>query len=233
MTSTSSAFDSSHPLLHDKQRLNQILDVMYAKIHKILFYEELRPGMRPSKERVLIGSGVSVDDVLAEAFEALLRYPDDKILRSWEGLGVQIAQNKAVSAVRSATTGLRGTEYRDELHLVSIDSFEQYQDSNGEGPYLHLLKQEITDPEEEYSEIENALKLRDFARRILDKPTAEVFFSIHYEGLLRTEVGKILGLTGQRVGQIYNEALERLKNHSDNPFKSEYKHEGETDDHQI
>ena len=49
--------------------------------------------------------------------------------------------------------------------------------------------------------------------------TKKSFFAIHFQHYSRTEVGDWLGLTSQRVGQIYNAALQQLETHPDYPFK--------------
>ena len=231
MTSASPAFDPTHPLQADRQRLNRILDVMYAKIHKILFSEKLRSGQRPTTERILRGTGASADDVLAEAAEALLRYQPGEVQVSWEALGVRIARNKAVTALRAAGAGLRGTDDRESLRLVSTDTPRQTQDRDSDTTLLHMLAGDVVGPEEEYIELERSLKLRDFARGVLDEPSLYVFLTIHFGRGRRADIGKELRVSGQRVSQIYREAYERLVTHPDNPFKSDQPQQGGTDDH--
>ena len=231
MTSASPAFDPTHPLQADRQRLNRILDVMYAKIHKILFSEKLRPGQRPSTERILRGTGVSADDVLAEAAVDLLLYQPDEVQVSWEAVGVQIARNKAVTALRAAGAGLRGTDDREPLRLLSTDTQRQTQDRDSDTTLLHMLAGDGVGPEEEYIELERSLKLRDFARDVLDEPSLYVFLTIHFGRGRRADIGRELRVTGQRVSQIYNEAYKRLLTHPNNPFKSDQSQQGGTDDH--
>ena len=232
MTAASPAFDPTHPLQADRQRLDEIADVMYAEIHKTLFSERRRPGERPATERILSGSAVSANDVLAEAVEHLLRHPPSRLRESWEALGVTIARNKAVSALRAAGAGLRGTNHREPLHLVSIDTQSQTQDSDSAATVLQIPANGV-DPEEAYIERQHSLKLRDFARDVLDQRPLEVFFAIHFEGRHRADIGEKLGVTGQRVSQIYRKAYEYLRTHPDNPFKSDQSQQGGTDDHRI
>ena len=61
------------------------------------------------------------------------------------------------------------------------------------------------------------LKLRDLTREVLDDREQEIFFAIHFDGYSRKEVGDRLGLTSQRIGQIYKAVLRRLKTHPDYP----------------
>ena len=219
MTAASPAFDPTHPLLADRPRLDEIADVMYAEIHKTLFSENLRLGERPATERILRGSAVSADDVLAEAVEHLLLYPPSRLRLqdSWEALGFTIARNKAVSALRAAGAGLRGTKHREPLHLVSIDTQSQTQDGDSAATVLQMLPNGV-DLEEAYIERQHSLMLRDFARDVLNQRSLLVFFAIHFEGRYRADIGDELGVTGQRVSQIYREACERLRTHPNNPF---------------
>ena len=67
--------------------------------------------------------------------------------------------------------------------------------------------------------LNDVLKLRDLAREFLDDRDLGIFFAIHFDGDSRKEVGDRLGLTGQRVSQIYNAALSTLEAHPDYPFR--------------
>lgn len=229
MSSKEYTSDSKHPLLTDRKRLERILDVMYAEIQKTLFPRhprQPRPRIEASQtngtggvERILKGTGISADDVLSEAFLALLEFPPERLKGTWEGLAVSIAHNKAVDALRASQKGIGGTDDRPELRLVSGDA--RSVGPNGEmGPSLfELLRNNCDDLEAEYFVIEDALKLRDLAREILDDRDREIFFAIHYCGYKRKEVANRLGLTSQRIGQIYSAALRSLEDHPDYPFK--------------
>ena len=222
------AFESEHPLLVDRVRLDPILDVMYAKIQKTLFPGY--PGLRRPRgeanqtnnaggiERILEGTGISVDDVLNEAFLALLEYSPESLEDSWEGLAVTIAGNKAVDALRAAGKGLSGTDHRPQLHLVSGDAARKGPDGESEPALLEVIPSNWSDPEADYSVLQGVLKLRDLARELLDDRDQKNFFSIHFQHHSRTEVGGWLGLTSQRVGQIYKAALQQLATHPDYPF---------------
>ena len=63
MVLNSHAFDPEHPLLVDRERLERILDVMYAKIQKTLFPWR-RPGRRQKPETSLFGDAVGVELIL-------------------------------------------------------------------------------------------------------------------------------------------------------------------------
>ena len=202
---------------------------MYAKIQRTLFpwrspQRRLRPetslsGDVDGVERVLAGSGASADDVLSEAFLALLKYPTERLEGEWEALAVKIAENKAVDALRSAGKGLRGTDHRPELRLVSGDVAREGPDGEAEPSVFDVTESDWGDPEAEYERIESALKVRDLARELLDPRDREVFFAIHFGESTRSEVAESLSLTSQRVGQIYKAALLTLEAHLDYPFK--------------
>ena len=196
-TSNSQEFDHEHPLLADEDRLNRILDVMYAKIHKTLFPWS-KPGRRPGSEAsqsnnaddpewILEGTGVSADDVLSDAQMGLLLYPPESLEGTWEGLAVKIAENKAVDALRAAGKGLRGTEHRTPLHLVSGDHERDGPDGETEPAIFETLPSNWGDPEAEFFVLEDALKLRDLAREDLNDRDQRIFFAIHFEGYSRKE----------------------------------------------
>ena len=228
MAANSQVFDLEHTLLAERDRLERILDVMYAKIQKTLFPGN--PGRRrraaasqPNNageiEDILVGTAVSADDVLSEALSALLRYPPDRLEDTWEALAITIARNKAVSALRTAEKGLRGTKHRDQLHLVSGDFRRKGPDGEMEPAIFESLPSDWGDPEAEFFVLQDILKVRDLAREALVDRDQEIFFAIHFDGDSRKEVGQQLGLTSQRVGQIYNAASSVLEAHPDYPFR--------------
>ena len=227
MLLNSQAFDPEHPLRADRERLERILDVMYAKIQRTLFPWR-RPRRRPraetepstgDPERILDGTGVSSEDVLSEALIELLQYPPDRLKGKWEGLAVGIARNKAVDALRASGKGLRGTDHRGQLHLVWGDAEREGPDGETEPSIFDVTPSEWGDPETEYLELEATLKLRDLARELLDDRQQRIFFAIHFDDHTRREVGEQLGLTSQRIGQIYKASLLTLVGHPDYPFK--------------
>ena len=231
MVPVSQAFDSEHPLLTDRERLENITDIMYAKIQKTLFSGGPGRSQLAGTEKVLEGSAASADDVLTEALVGLLQYSPGHLKGTWEGLAVGIAHNKAIDALKASKKGLRGTEHRPQLRLVSGDA-------KGEGPGgktkpapFEVLTSNWGDPEAEYLELQYALKLRDLAWEVLDERARGIFFAIHFEGYRRTEIGDQLSLTSQRIGQIYGAAVRSLYAHPNYPFKSDDWHQGETDAH--
>ena len=173
------------------------------------------------RERILDGTGVSADDVLYNALPALLQHPPERLQGSWEGLATAIARNRAIDAVRASQAGLRGTDHRARLHLVSGDAEREGPAGETEPPLLEVVPSTWADPEAEYLATETTLELRDLARAILSDREREVFFAIHYDGFSRREVGARLRLTGQRIGQIYKAACRRLEAHMNYPYESD------------
>ncbi len=171
-----------------------------------------------NQERILVGNAVSADDVLSEALIGLLQYPPEDLNGTWEGLAITIARNKAIDALRASQTGLRGTDHRPQLHIVSGDADSEGPDGETEPTLFEVLPSNWREPEAEYLVKQGVLKLRDLARETLDNRDQEIFLEIHFLGYSRKEVGARLGLTSQRIGQLYNAALRRLEAHPDYPF---------------
>ena len=219
MGSISQAFDLEHPLLADRERLERITDIMYAKIQKTLFSKNTGRHQETKTEQILAGTAVSADDVLAEALVGLLQYLPERLEGTWEGLAVGIARNKAVDALRASQKGLRHTEHRPKLQLVSGDAKRKGPDGGTEPALFEVLPSNWGDPEAEYLALEKVLGLRNLARDVLDERAREIFFAIHFEGHSRREVGEQVGLTSQRIGQIYRTALRSLETHPNYPFK--------------
>ena len=204
-----------HPLLADgeRERLETIVDVMYQVILKRLGHPPgtvKRVGHAPATdhERVLVG-GVSADDVLQESLIALLGYDPSKLKETWERLAVRIARNKAVDAIRGATRGRKDPTTGAEIEIVPLDRALRAR-GNAEGPRPIELLPGGMDPEAEFTAIHQELVLRDLAREHLDDRGRRIFFEIHYGGRSRAQVGRELGLTGARVGQLYAEITQRL-----------------------
>ena len=163
---------------------------------------------------------MSVDDIAAEAYYAVRMYDPNKLQHSWESLARSIAHKKTVQALRDASKGLSGTEHRPELRLISGDA--EITDSDGET--RTVFEAIATDPDEfENETIDkiNALDLYRLARDIFDERELTIYMNVAHENRYFTEVGAMLGLTGARVGQIFNKLVDRLEQHPDNPFRDD------------
>ncbi len=181
----------AHPLFDDSDRLEQVRRVAHQKILKML-------GLNPvsAEERVLTG-GVSADDILQEVMKALWHFDPDELRDRWEALAVTFAHNKTVDALRRADHG-----------TVSLDRTIGSDDDAGLSGAERLSDWRTA--EDEYMAIDEELVVWEFAQEHLDERELKIFYDIHYLGRSRAEVGRELGLTGQRVGQIYARILMQL-----------------------
>jgi RNA polymerase sigma factor (sigma-70 family) len=211
-----------HPLLQDRVRLEAILDVMYIQIQKVTHPFRAAVGRGDAEarhEHALIG-GESPDDVLQTAALALLSYPPSQLTTTWQALAVGIARNKAIDAIRRATSG-RKTSSADsegardrEINVVPLST------GGGQPDPIDSLPADI-DAEAEFIASRQQLILLRLARELLSDRERRIFFEIHHLGISRAEVGRSLGLTGQRVGQIYRHVARQLLDaaHDDPAFR--------------
>ena len=221
--SSSVFFDPEHPLARNRQRLDKVADIMFRMIEKTLYPESA--GRRLTGNQLLEGGVVTADDVLGEALADLLEYPPGRLEGTWEALATGIAHHKAVDALRASQKGLGETEHRDRLHLVSGDAERSGPGGETQPPILNVLSGDWDGPEIECERTEKALVFLDLVRGVLDEREQKIVFAI-LKGCSRKEVGQELELTSQRVGQIFNEAMNRLATDPNNPFTSEDMQEG-------
>jgi RNA polymerase sigma factor (sigma-70 family) len=212
----------NHPLLRDRARLEAILDVMYIQIQKVTHPSRATVGRGDAQarhERALVG-GESPDDVLQTATLALLSYPPSQLTTTWEALAVGIARNKARDAIRRATSGRKTSspegEGTREINVVPLST-----GGGGQDP-IDSLPADIDAPEAEFIASRQQQILLRLARELLSDRDRRIFFEIHHLGINRAEVGRSLGLTGQRVGQIYRKVAEQLLDaaHDDPMFRT-------------
>lgn len=220
MTSTAPQFDPGHPLLGDRVLLEELSDVMFAVIYKVFHRHGPISPRGVGSERAIVG-GTSAEDVLQEALEGLLKYPHVGFTGSWRALAVEIARNKARDALTKARKGLRGTDHRPELRTESGDADVFNPQGERIGTVFELLPDVDLDPEDEYLAVRSALDLRDLAREELEGRELGIFLKIRFLGYKRKEIGEELGLSGQRVGQIYDQASRRLEVHPRYPYPSD------------
>lgn len=200
-----------HPLLQDRERLDAILDVMYIQIQKVTHPFRAAAGRGDAgtrQEHALLG-GESPDDVLQTATLALLSHPPSELTTSWEALAVTIARNKAVDAVRRATSGRTSPAADDgppaaETNVIPLPTAGQ-----GNNPVDAVAADDEALEAEFIASRQQQILLR-LAWEVLDDRDRQIFFAIHHLGRSRAEVGRRFGLTGQRVGQIYRGAARRL-----------------------
>ena len=214
MQSATQGFPAEHPLLGDRSLLEDVLDIMYASIQRVLFPLR-RPDPRNSgRQRTIVG-GVSAEDVLRDAFDDILRYSDPSAVDSWQAIGVTIAKRRAMDALTAAQKHLGATDHRAKLVVVSGDAeASSAEEHEGErSRVLDLVPDRREDPEEEAIAIRAVLDLRDLARELLDDRELKIYFDVRFLQRTRSALGGELGLTPQRVGQILHEASRRLEAH--------------------
>lgn len=226
MRSTARAFDPDHPLLHDRPHLDRILDAMFWAIQKQLYLRA--PGRRgePGADPALLG-GVSVDDVLQEAFEDLLQHPHDGFSGSWEALGVDIAKKRAIDAWQASQAWLHETDHRPALTVISGDSDVTGDDGEPVGTVISAVPSTEPTPEErclaleeEYRSACRTQELQDLAREKLTERELKVFFGVVFQDRTHKDIGEELGVTGQWVGKILNKAFKKLEQDPRYPYES-------------
>ena len=214
-TQAEQGFPASHPLRHDRLRLERIADLMWDEIHSVLFKGRAvrRRGSPGGTELTLIG-GTSADEILQEALVGLLRYrPVPNI--NWEGLGVRIAHNKAVGALRKSGKH-RNLPDGSQIQIASLDR----EDEDGD-----RLVDKVPEPGDTgYTEEEAVLRvhqldlnraLRRIAEATLNEREREIVHRIQ-RGETRRSLEEEYGVTEQRVGQIYNGAIKKLREAAQN-----------------
>lgn len=213
MESTARSLGSEHPLFEDRDLIEEVSTVMYAVIQKTL-----HKGLPPSRQgagpdRALIG-GVSAEDVLQEALIDLSDYPPEQLTESWGALGVTIARRRAVDAVRAARKGLRGTGHRHEIKLVPGDAPTVGPNGEPGATRWDLHPDEGLNPEDEYMILRSVLDLLELAREVLDTGRdLTIFLGIRFQERTRADLAEELGLSPQRVGQIYDKSCRTLEAH--------------------
>jgi len=126
-------------------------------------------------------------------------------------------------ALRRSQKGLRATSTRARLRLVSGDQTVEGTDQS-EGAAVTVFDAQIesaVDGEEEFNALHNAQRLIDLARELLSERELRVFLDLHCGERTRGELANELGLTPQRVGQIYADSLEQLETHPKYPYRDD------------
>jgi RNA polymerase sigma factor (sigma-70 family) len=202
-------FPEEHPLRGDGARLDDIVDLMWKEILKVLNQPPRarpKPGRLASAELTLVG-GVSARDILQEALLDLLRHQPEEDTK-WEGLGVRIAQHKAMAALTKSTKG-RKRRGQPEIEISSLD----IEDDDGER-LVEQLPDHTPSLTLEQAEDEVRLLRRQQALHraadILNDRDRQIVLRI-MRGETRVAIGHDLKLTPQRIGQINAKALIKLR----------------------
>lgn len=227
MPTTAPVPDDQHPLLADQELVEKVLDAMFAKINKVLQFRNL--GLRPlgqgrmseprpgTSEPAIQGTGISAEDVLSEAFEELLSMDPDEV-QSWPALAVTVAERRALDARKRAGRGLRGTDHRPPLELVSADEPVGDRDDGSVRTVLDVHADPFASPEDEYLALLDVLTVRDLAYELLGDRDRDILLTIQTGQRTRQQLAEEHDLTRQRIGQIYDAALARLESDPRYPY---------------
>ncbi len=212
-----------HPLEVDSARLERIVDVMWAQIHKVLRRpppRRRRSGGSDVAGRIgeaatdqLSRSGVSADDVLAEALADLLQKSEAEVAISWEALAVGIARNKAKGALRDSEAWLHETENRPRLIVVSADSPGRPDPGGGAAEPLVEVLEDPVDLDDEFTKTSQQLELLRLAQEILDERDRTIFLGLHFETRTRQSLATQFDLTPPGVTHVYRTTAQRLHEH--------------------
>jgi len=193
--------DQPHPLLADRPRLTKILANMHITIQQTLYRQRL-----DEDEERLVHGGVSSRDVLQQSLLELLRVDEASVTTSWEALSQTIARRRAIDTVRNATKGRRAPDAADddpdEIALVAFDATID--------EHTSTAASEIAEPEHAFVVNEQLRVLQWAVRELPDPQHRTIFNELFFAGRTRVEVGAQVGLTPQRVGQIYGQTLRRV-----------------------
>lgn len=210
-----------HPLEADLARLERIIDVMWATIHRVLDLPA------PRRRRVggsdilgeavsdqLTGGGVSAEDVLTEAFAALLQTPETAVTTTWEGPAVGIARNKTKGALRKAGAWLHETGYRPKLTVVSGDApGRPSPHGDPADPPLDLIEDPAVDLDDEFTKTSQQLELLRLAQEILEDRDRAIFLGMHFGTRTRQSLATEFDLTPPGVTHVYRATAKRLHEH--------------------
>jgi RNA polymerase sigma factor (sigma-70 family) len=210
-----------HPLQDEPERLEAIVDLMWAQIHKVLRRAAPRrkregTGLdrligRPVLDQLLAGD-VSPEDILSEALIAVLSTEADKVSESWEAFAVGVARNKTKQAIRDGQAGLRATEHRPALAVISGDASLSAAGDEGSGTVFDTIS-DPADLEHEVLVTNQQLELVRLAHELLDDRDRTIFLGLHFEERTRQSLAEEFGLTGPGVTHIYRKISKRLHNH--------------------
>lgn len=214
-----------HPLWLDRERLEAITQRMWLEIQKVMFSGKPRRPLRsPGKTELTVVGGTSVEDVFSEAVHALLQYEPEGDA-DWEAVGITIAQRRAIAAVRSATKH-RSLPDGSEIGITSLD----LENEEGE-PIIDGLADPGDPPDDEAIDRvlrhDRLLAFRKTAEELLTQRDRDIVFR-RTRGETNVEIAKDVGVTDQRVGQIYGESMRKINAQlrSDPKFRRLYEPEG-------
>lgn len=214
-----------HPLWVDRDRLEAITHRMWLEIQKVMFPGRPRRTRRnPGHTELTVVGGTSAEDVFSEALQGLLQY-EPKGSVSWEAVAITIAQRRAIDAVRNARKH-RVLPDGSEIGITSLD----LENDEGERLVDGLADSgELTDEEavDRVLRADRLLAFRKVAEEVLPERDRDIVFRVT-RGETNVAIAKEVGLTQQRVGQIYGESMRKINAglRSDPHFRRLYEPEG-------
>jgi len=193
--------DQPHPLLADRPRLDRIVANMHLTIQQTLY----RCRLDKDEERVVHG-GASSRDVLQQSLLELLRVDEASVTTSWEALSQTVARRRAIDTVRSVRKGRRAPDAADDdPDEITVVAFDTTVDE-----HTSTAASEIAGPEHAFIVNEQLRVLQRVVRDLPDPQHRTIFNELFFAGRTRVDVGAQLGLTPQRVGQIYRQTVRRV-----------------------
>jgi DNA-directed RNA polymerase specialized sigma24 family protein len=215
-----------HPLEDEPARLEHIVDIMWAEIHKALGRRAPRRRRSPGSDvasrlgesvndELLVGGSGGAPDILADALADLLQTPAGKVTTSWEALAVGIARNKAKGALRDDQAWLHATPTRPRLTLVSGDQ-PGPADANGDPspPLFEVIADtDDVDLDEEFAKTSQQVELIRLAREILDDRDRTIFLGLHFGTRTPQSLATEFNLTRPGVAHVYRVTAKRLYDH--------------------
>jgi hypothetical protein len=213
-----------HALEDDPARLEHIVDVMWAEIHKVLRRRaprrrrtsgsDVAGRIGDSVSDELIAGSVSAADILSDSLGSLLQTPESEVTTSWEALAVGTARNNAKGALRDSQAWLRGTANRPTLTVVSGDDPGPEAGDNGSGaPPFEMLADPDVDLDEDFMKTSQQLELIRLARDILNGRDRTIFLGRHFGTRTRDSLAEEFDLTPPGVTHVYRMTAKRLHDH--------------------
>lgn len=216
-----------HPLWLDRERLEAITQRMWLEIQKVMFPSRpRRPMGSPGKTELTVVGGSSVEDAFGEALRDLLTYQPKRDV-TWEAVGITIARRRAVDAIRTAKKH-RELPDGSEIDIVSLYA------ENEKGERLSEKLVDLGDaPDDEVIDrilrTDRLLAFRKVAEEVLPQRDRNIVFR-YGRGETNAAIAQDVGLTEQRIGQIYRESLRKInaKLRNDPQYRRLYEFEGGT-----
>lgn len=194
-------FRDDHPLIRDATLCGRVLDAMFGKIQKVLFPNGPR-GTRTTAPDRMNPDGISAQDVLQESFAVILKVDRPRPGKTWEGLGVGIAENKAMKALDRNTSRRRVAGV--ESNVISIDRTNNDEAGAADRPAA------TNDSEAEALAILDEQKYAAAAGSLLSERDLDIYTRVHHGGETYVAVAADHGMRPEGVKYAYIKALRTI-----------------------